>query len=97
VDLCKTVQESWSSPHMRETSSSTDTATPVQFMSYSSPPRMVALILPTGEVLPKVTEQEAKLSLPWLPAGTRIDPPLPPGNPVALAFLDRLLSHEGTE
>lgn len=66
-------------------------------MSYSSPPRMVALILATGEVLPEVTQQEAKLSLPWLPAGTRIDPPAPPSNPVALAFLDRLLSQEGAE
>lgn len=66
-------------------------------MSYSSPPRRVALILPTGEVLSEVTEQEAKTSLPWLPAGTRVDPPLPPGNPVALAFLDRLLGQGGAE
>jgi hypothetical protein len=53
-----------------------------------------ALVTPDGQRFDNggegYTRQAVLDCLPWLPAGTRVDPPLPPGNGMALTLLDHL-------
>jgi hypothetical protein len=52
----------------------------------------VFIILPDGKKLGPTSRQEANTALVWMPAGARIDPPQIEGNPIALKFLDKLIS-----
>ena len=54
-------------------------------------------VLPCGKIFDGLSLKEAKTYLPWMPAGSRIEPPIPPGNQVALQFLDNLIFHHAVK
>ena len=52
---------------------------------------LFGILLPTGERLGgNHTRREVIDALVFMPHGSRIDPPIPEGNPVAMNFLDAL-------
>jgi hypothetical protein len=53
-------------------------------------PRTFAIVLPDGTRHDKLTRRQALDCLALMPGGSKIDPPLPPGNDLALTLLDYL-------
>ena len=51
-----------------------------------------SIVFPDGRRVGGMTYQQAKDALCWLPVETRMEPGLPPGNPLALKFLDAVIS-----
>lgn len=72
-----------------ETNTQQIPAEPVAAMVVGSGP-WFSLLLPDGRRYDGLTRRQVKDILPWMPAGTRCDPPLPPGNPSALNLLDSI-------
>lgn len=51
---------------------------------------LFGIVFPDGRRIDGLTKQEAIDTLPWMPAASKIVPPLPPGNVAALRLLDFL-------
>jgi hypothetical protein len=51
---------------------------------------LFGIVLPDGSKHGRMTRREATDCMAWMPYGSRIDPPIPPGNEMALRLLDRL-------
>lgn len=51
---------------------------------------LFGIVLPDGRKCGAMTRRQALDALGWMPYGSRIDPPIPPGNEMALTLLDHL-------
>jgi hypothetical protein len=58
-------------------------------MSGNGPP-LFGIILPDGSKHGRMTRRQVLDCMAWMPYGSRIDPPIPPGNEMALRLLDYL-------
>jgi len=54
------------------------------------PSVMFGIVLSDGSRHGNMTRREAIDCMAWMPYGSRIDPPIPPGNEMALQLLDYL-------
>jgi len=48
------------------------------------------IVFPDGRKVGELSRREVLLCMPYMPAGTYIDPPIPSGNEAARVFLDWL-------
>jgi hypothetical protein len=55
---------------------------------------LFGIVLPDGSKHGAMTRRQALDCMAWMPYGSRIDPPIPPGNEMALRLLDYLCDQE---
>ena len=51
---------------------------------------LFGIVLPDGTKHGAMARRQALACMAWMPYGSRIDPPIPPGNEMALRLLDHL-------
>ena len=75
--------------HKQMTTEQTQTQTKTQHSGVRSD-ILFGIVLPDGRKCGAMTRRQALDTLGWMPYGSRIDPPIPPGNEMALMLLDHL-------
>ena len=59
---------------------------------------LFGIVLPSGKCIGgDLTRKQACDAIVWMPPGSKIDPPVPPANPVALTVLDALCDGSNDE